>query len=457
MARYEPKTFKTILKRMASRLVARTALTDLTDGGVLHTLLAAIARELDDIGFQMTNLQRIWDLRTAAGEDLDERAKDVNPDRIYRFTEIAASGSVVFSRSGTSGIVTIPLGTTVNVPDGGPSFTTTGVGTIADLSSSSGSVGIVAVVPGEDGNADAGTITQMAAVTGVETVTNAAGTTGGLTEESDSELRDRIRAYLRSLPRGTPDALKYAVLSVELDDYGRVVSAEVIEDALVLGVTRIYVDDGAGTAEVTDTLTATEVVVASATGGEVRMFADNVPIADGPAFDLEINAAAVVENTDYTLNRSTGQITLDATLYPTGLAPADTVDIVDYTWYEGLIEEAQKVVNGDPGDRTNYPGYRAAGTIVYVLPPTVLYQVVQGTVVVEDGYDRDEVIASITDAIERYVNGLGVNGDMILSELIYYAQAAGGVTDITFTAPSGNIVIGEAEIARITSSDIDIL
>jgi len=459
LPRFEPKTFSFFLERMSDRVVARTELTDLEEGGVIHTLLSAFARELDDISFQMVNLQRIWDLDTATGEDLDDRAQDLNPTKLVRQGATGAAGSVVFSRAGTIGTVAIPTGSIVRVPDGGPEYETTLAGSILAGGTDSAVIPILALEAGTDGNVDAGTITQMNAVTGVETVINGAATLGGQGVETDAQFRTRIKTFLRSLPRGTPDALKFAVLDVEDPDFGRVVSAEVFElTGVDLGVVIIYIDDGAGTVEQTDSnIGAPETVVASAAGGEVRLLVDNVPVKEGAAFDVEINAVPQVQGVDYTLNLALGQITLDPTVFPTGLTPADSL-IVEYTWYIGLIEVAQKVVDGDPADRTNFPGYRAAGTEVFVRAPTVFQQIVEGAVVVESDFigQADEVRDSVRSAINRYINGLGINGDVILSELIFQAQSVTGVFDISFTTPTGNVVIGDGELARVTDANIDL-
>lgn len=459
MPRFEPKTFSYFLERMANRVVARTELTDLEEGGVLHTILAAVARELDDVSFQMVNLQRIWDLDTATGEDLDDRALDFNPDKLERRGASYAAGQVEFSRTGTAGTVTIPQGTIVKVPDDGPEFATTGSTQILAGFTTSALVGIVAREPGPEGNVDAGTITQLDAVAGVETVTNPAATVGGQAEETDAQFRSRIKEFLRSLPRGTPDALKFAVLNTFLTDFGRIVSAEVVElPAPDLGQVLIYVDDGSGTIEVTANNYGTpETVIASAIGGEVRLFLDNKPLKLGAFTDIEINGSPATEGVDYTLSRATGQITLDATVYPTGLAPGDSVT-AEYTWLEGLIAEAQKIIDGDPADRIAYPGYRAAGTQVLVLAPTVFQQIVEGSVIVES--DRIGEAADIRDqvraAINRYINGLGINGDVVLSELVFQAQSIDGVADVNFTTPTANVIIGEGELARVVDANIDL-
>ena len=457
MSRFEPKTFRYFLQRFANRLVARTNLSDVEVGGILHTVAMAVARECDDMSFQSVNLQRLWDIDTATGEDLDKRGEDCNPDEIERQGETKATGQVEFSRSGTTGTITIPSGSVVRVADGGPEFKTTAAGQILNGFTDSGNIAVEALEAGSDGNVDADTITQMDAITGVETVTNPAATTGGTDEESDAEYRASIKSYMRSLGRGTQQALEWAVLDVELADYGRIVSAHPVEGiGSNLGKVWIYVDDGSGTIERTsDNYGSTETVIAAAAGGERRANLDFKPVVQGAAVSVWINSVLQTEGTDFTLNYATGQITFDETVYPTGLTAGDLVE-AEYTYYIGLIAEAQKVVDGDPTDYTNYPGYRAFGVQVFVVPPIVLQQIVTGAIVVEDGYDSSTVVASVKAAINRYINGLGVNGDVILSELIYQAQSVPGVFDVSFTSPTGNVTIGEDEIARVENDNIDI-
>lgn len=455
MARFSPDTFSTFLKRMAYRLVARSELTDLETGGELFTLLSAVARELDGVSFQTSNLQKLWDLDTAAADDLDARAVDFYPGTLERWLALKATGTVVFSRSGTAGTATIPAGHSVKVPNGAE-FVTTAVGTITPGNTDSAAVGIEAVVGDRAGNVDAGAITIMGALAGVDSVVNGTPTTGGQPRESDDQFRRRIRDHLRGLPRGTVDALRGAALTAALDGIGRVTSVEVVEDATTLGRVYVYIDNGSGTVLQTATLAAPEVVVASAAGGEVRLFTDNKPVVEGETFTLEVNGVPVVENTDYTLNRATGQITLDPTLYPSGLTTADAVTATAYTWYTGLVQEVQKIIDGDPADRTSYPGYRAAGTHVVVRAPTVLSILIAANVVLEDGFDSATVLANVQNALLAYVNGLGINGDVIFNELVHRAMAVAGVRDVTFTAPLGDVVVGDSEIIRVTASDVDL-
>jgi uncharacterized phage protein gp47/JayE len=126
-----------------------------------------------------------------------------------------------------------------------------------------------------------------------------------------------------------------------------------------------------------------------------------------------------------------------------------------------LIAEAQKVIDGDPDDRTTYPGFRAAGTVVSVLPPTVYWQTIEAVVTLVDGYDSTIVTNSVRSAIQAYINGLPINGDVIASEIVAAAQSVAGVFDVGFVVggvPTSlpNVIIGDGELARASASGITV-
>lgn len=453
MPRFEPKTFSYFLRRMANRIVARSELTDLEEGGPLHTIISAFARELDDISVQMVRLRSVWNIDEAEGEDLDERAADFNPDKIARRPATYATAPVVFSRSGTVGEVVIPAGTVVRVPNGGPRYATAAPATIANGSSSSAPVTAVALVAGSGGSTAAGTITAMSGVAGVSSVTNPSPALGQ-DEETDAEFRARLKRYARSLARGTPMALEYAALSVSVEGVGRVVSAEAVElDGALAGTTYLYIDDGAGTVEQTsNNYGDPEVVVPAATGGERRAYLGRRPIRMGLPVNIALNGTPLVEGVDYRLNRATGQLTLTAPL-----TAGDEVT-AEYTWYTGLIAEVQRVIDGDRNDRANYPGYRAAGRPVFVLAPTVTQLIVEGVLTIRPDRvgDAPAIRLAVAQAIARYVNSLPIAGDVVHSELVYHAQSIDGVDDIVITQPPGNVVRGDGELARVRIENIDL-
>ena len=141
--------------------------------------------------------------------------------------------------------------------------------------------------------------------------------------------------------------------------------------------------------------------------------------------------------------------------FPTGLTAADVIE-ADYTNYTGLIAEAQKIIDGDAGDRSNYPGYRAAGVLVRVLPPTIRYQTATVNITVLAGFSQVAVAAELTNAISSYINGLGIGDDVILNEMRERCMAVPGMYDLSFSAPTGNQVVLDYQLARILDAAITI-
>lgn len=460
MGQFVPKTFEDILERMVNRVVARTDLTDINDGASLKQVLAAAAREDDDAYFQMINLLDLFDIDKAIGADLDERAKEFNPALITRREAVKSTGQVTFSRSGTVGTVTIPIGTQVKVPaEGGQPeiiFLTTEEGTIAAGNSSSNATNIVAEVAGTTGNVGVSTIVGFVSKpSGVDTVNNNAAITNGIDRESDDDFRTRLKNSIKGLARCHVDGLETAALTVSDSTSGKEVKfAQVVENVNSLGNVTLYVDDGTGSAEETSALTGV-VVLASAVGGETRIFLPNKPIKTEETFTLYRNAGALVQDLDYSLNPATGQINFLPGVFPSGLTVGDAITY-DGTHFINLIAETQKVIDGDAGDRSTYPGYRAAGVLVRVLAPTIRQQTIQLNITVLAGFSQTDVAAKVRTAMSQYINGLGISDDVILNELRERAMAVAGMYDLTFATPSSNVIILDNELARVIDSNITI-
>jgi uncharacterized phage protein gp47/JayE len=457
MGQFQPKTYEAILIRMINRVVARTDLTDINDGSDLKQVLAAAAREDDAQYFQMIALLDLFDIMKARGTDLDERAKEYNPNIISRRGARRATGQVVFSRTGTTGAITIPIGTQVQVPAavGNPAivFTTTEEGTIPNGSTDSGLVDVVAALAGESGNADVDTVTGFATKpAGVDTVTNPAAFTNGRDEEKDDSFRQRLLAYVKGLARSHVAGLEAAVLGLTDDATGKTVQfVSVVEDIVDRGNVIVYIDDGAGSLGTEYATVATETLIASALGGEVDFWTVNKPIKTDLTFTLKKNGAPLTPVTDYTLNPASGQIKL---VVP--LAATNSLVVEPYSHYTGLIQEAQKIIDGDPSDRANYPGYRAAGVLVRVLSPQIVQLTIQANITVRQGYSQTALASQVANAISGYVNALGISEDVIVAELTERAMAVPGMFDIRFVVPTENRVILDDQIARLLSSNISI-
>lgn len=462
------KRYEQLLQQFINTVVARTGLNDITDSSVFKHLLAAPARGLDEVYYQLTLILEMFSLDKAVGEDLDERAAEVQPVGQVRIAAVKAVGEVVFGRSGTSGTVPIPVGTKVKTPSG-LFFQTTAEGSIPNASTTSGPIAALAVEAGAAGNVAIGSITKFDnKPVGVETVTNPAAFVGGQDKETDDAFRERIKSYIRSLPRGTIEALEFYALGASLDDGQRVAYAHAVEDAVNRGEVTLYIDDGAGTAESVGTAVVLENLTASlggppsgnsALGGEVFLYTNQKPIRAGTFSLTKTPGGAQVLGVDYLVDLSSGQVKMT-----TALTNGDVVE-ASYTPYDGLIAEVQKIVDGDPADRENYPGIRAGGVRVQVLAPVVLQQLVVATVLVAEGYTKGtdlgggvytpgSVLEQVAQAISSYINNLGISGDVLRAELIAAIMGVPGVVNTSVTSPASDIVLLDEQLPRILTSNI---
>jgi len=323
-------------------------------------------------------------------------------------------------------------------------------------------VDILAQEAGTIANADPNTITAFGSKpSGVDAVTNPSKLTTGQDKETDDAFRTRIKRFALSLSRATIPALEYAAYLGEDSTTGKVVQfANVLEDTVNLGRVTVYIDDGQGTAESTAAVVG-EVVVASAVGGETELDLLNKPIKTEAAFTIYLDPlgggapAAFVLGTDYAINPATGRIKLLPAVFPTGLTATDEVT-ADYTYFDGLIQNVQQHVDGVAADRTNYPGYRAAGVLVRVLSPTIVQMSLQANITVKQGYSQVTVAAAVSVAVQEYINSLGIGEHVIYAELVERSMAVAGMFNINITTPSEDRIILENQLARILSSAIAI-
>jgi uncharacterized phage protein gp47/JayE len=469
MPKFTPKRFEQIFVAMLAKVVTRTDLSDIVDTSVIKHLLAAAARQDDEQYFQMTLLLDLFSIDRAAGEDLDERAKDIQPAIITRRQAVSATGNVVFSRAGTTGTVIVPAGTKVKTADG-KLFTTTAPATITPTSPEqipphgvgrdSNAVGAVASVPGSDGNVASDTIIKFdSKPAGVDEVTNPNPFQFGLDQETDDEFRGRLKRYIASLPRSTVEAIEQGVLGQTDPTTGStVLFVKVIEDYLVRGDFTVYIDDGTGTAETSQAVTGEIVTLGlagpppdTAVGGEQYLWLQNYPVklSVGVAMVSSIRGLLTM-GTDFVVNEASGQI------YFTPALAAGEQLIAGYTHYTGLIQYVQKVVDGDPADRANFPGLRAAGTLAYVRVPQVLIQTVVASITVKEGYVQTDVKTAVKEEVKRYVNGLGISGDVVRNEMIKRIMTVDGVYNVVLTTPAADVIMLDDQLPRTTDLNITI-
>jgi len=455
---------------MVARVVARSDLTGLTLNSVIYHLIGAASNEDAEQYFQMSRLRDLFAIDKATGSDLDARAAEIVPGTIKRREALKGSTTSVFSRPGIVGTTAIPSGSIVAAVDalGQIKFQTTSAGSILAGSMDSAPISVVAIEAGTRGNVAAGSIVQFVSrIAGVTSVTNGTAISNAQDRESDEAFRARIRAYVQALSRATPTAIESFANSVTLADGRRVLFANLKEPIIPNGTTQLYIDDGTGNVDESDDtfITTPEVVLASAVGGEVQAFSGQKPIRDDGSFVLEVDTGGgyvvQVNGVDYDFNTAQGKVVFTTASYPTGLGTGDAVRMT-YRYYTGLIQETQKVVDGDPLNPLVYPGVRGGGVQVYVLPPTLVTQSIIASVSVLGGFDTTTVAAEVGTVIQDYINNLPIGADVIVSEIIERAMGVTGMFNFRFTTLTGSTppadqVILDDQVARITAANITLV
>ncbi|MEN7527032.1 baseplate J/gp47 family protein [Cupriavidus sp. DL-D2] len=230
-------------------------LVDLTVGSILRAIVesnAAIVIWLQGLIMQVLAITRA---ATSSGADLDTWVADFG---VTRLAATFATGQVTFSRFTTTQQAVVPVGATVQTGDGSQQYSVTADATNPAYNGTLGgyvmvaSVGsvvvpVVALVAGAAGNAIGGAVsTIVGAISGVDTVTNAAGFANGADAEDDAALRTRFIAYVRSLSKATKDAIGYAITSLQQGVTYSLVENETYAGAVQMGYFYAVVDDGSG-------------------------------------------------------------------------------------------------------------------------------------------------------------------------------------------------------------------
>lgn len=181
----------------------------------------------------------------AAGSDLTDLARDRG---VERDLGDAAVGTVTFTRVSFSvGAGTISAGFRVaSQPDTTGAFSTftTDQDAVFGPTDLTKTVNATCTKVGTQGNMDSATVTRTLDSMFDPSITVSNGTrfAGGSAEESDPDLRDRVRGYFLTLARGTIDALAYGAKTVT-----GVKRVNVIPD-YVTGIVTVYVSDADGNA-----------------------------------------------------------------------------------------------------------------------------------------------------------------------------------------------------------------
>lgn len=186
---------------------------NISPGTVLNDLLSAVAAVVASYEATFNNGIQGAFVSTAVGSALDALGLDRG---VSRTGASNASGTLIFTRADTSGVLSLPAGvivSTVNLdPTTNVNFSTLSPATF-NAGVASVSVSAVCSTAGSLGNIGAGTISNIVSVApGVTAVTNPTAMTGGTDSESDASFRVRIWQTLT--PQNSVTRINGAVLGV---------------------------------------------------------------------------------------------------------------------------------------------------------------------------------------------------------------------------------------------------
>jgi len=419
---YTPRPASEILRDLAARMVARSALTDISEGSVLYDLLATFAEQVAEADVRLSQIRAQFSLEGASGADLDERAAELG---FTRLPAARATGTLTISRASGAGSFTLSAGALFGRVDSSVTYATTqavtmGAGVV------SASVPVRASVAGSVGNASTRSVSVVLSAEGVSAVLQGSPISNGADAESDEGLRGRASRYLNSLARCQPSALEYAALSFTASDGTRASTVTCYEDPVRLGRVELLVDDGSGLGDAPPTRPGASVshLVTSAgvftVGGERAMVSTpTVTRTRGAA------SAALVEGVDFSVSLGRGIVTI---LEGADIAVDDLITLSVYSVYTGLLSELQALVEGTAGDITS--GYRAAGTSLRVLPAPVQRVDLDILITAVDGGDLEAITSSVESAAAQYLSALGAGAPAYVARVVEAALSVGGVLNV---------------------------
>ena len=128
-----------------------------------------------------------------------------------------------------------------------------------------------------------------------------------------------------------------------------------------------------------------------------------------------------------------------------------------YKIYTGLIQQAQDIIDGLPSNTVDFPGVKAAGTVVEVLTPLIRSISIALSVLPSEGVSLNSLSDIIKSSVSGYINGLGGGSSVVVSEIIAIVQGLPGVLSVSIistlpVANNGSIVVSSTEKAFVLDS-----
>lgn len=256
MATLGTKTFSQIIQDWAAAAQgACNTLLDFAIGSILRAIDEAqggVTLWLESLILKLLVATR---LLTSTGSDVDSFVADFG---LIRLPAVPASGLATFARFTPTNAAVVPIGALVQTADGTQTFavyvdTSNSAyssvlgGYVIAANVASVQAPVQALVGGLAGNIVAGALTVLqTGISGVDTVTNAAGFTNGIDIESDSAVKARFIAFIQALQKATLAAVGYAIIGTQSGLSYSIIENQNFDTTARLGYFTVVVDDGSG-------------------------------------------------------------------------------------------------------------------------------------------------------------------------------------------------------------------
>jgi hypothetical protein len=426
---FTPRIPPEILSQLLARVIAsnEAGLTDVSEGGVLTTILGSVAQELSNLDLRIYALSQSFFMELE-GADLDRRIAEFPSSFARRMGATSAYGGAFYMyRETTTDALAIPARTMVVSSSANPKVTYTNVSQIifeagSNIPSTPLNPSFIALTPGTQGN--------LASVSAIDTIvsgvadivecSNTQPITGAQDREADDVLRRRAQRWLASLALCQNNAIETLALSFTSSTGASLTHARIWNDPDMRGYSELVVDNGGGMDGLQETVAAKSYLLPNLQGDGNRFTAYfQAPAVTSPV--LYVSGIELPASDVHVLHeKGVAYIREDPSV---AVEPGESITVSEYTRYTGIIEELQTLLNNSA---------IAAGTRVRVVPPTRQLISLSADMTVITGSNINAVRIAVRDAIISFVARLAPGEPLFMYKLIGELNQLPEVLNIVF-------------------------
>lgn len=462
-----PRSAQDALDSMLAKLMVRTKISAPDPKSNTYLIFKTISEVVAAAEY------RIWQYRNSFNlanpnisyDDLLARVAELPPGGVNVLSKTNASGAVLtVSRKSAAAEQILPVGSSVQRKDAagsGLTYRTLVPYTFAIGVDSLAGCYVACTEAGERGNCGIGVLTRGVNMPSwVTGVTNDQPLTNGQETELPAALQMRAIQYLSSLARSQRTALEFLAKSFVSTDGTKAKFAKLFFDPATPGYAELVVDDGTGFTSL--------VQVGPTVSGVAGPSGQSILVHQGPATaeipTVKLTTGGVVyltslSNGDFQSFPELGYVKFPNTQQvPTDIYPSTVWEISNYSVYVGYLAELQRAVDGDTSDPVTWPGWKAEGVRIRVVPPTVEYTDMQVHVVPVSYADLATLQEQVTNVILSFCANLGPGEPLYISSLNAAVRVLPNVLNIQFfytdgsNAPKGDVYAQPKQVIRTKAS-----